>query len=104
MTRRNPRDGLRDRWVSAVAGCPTVGSACKLLMFYLVATNRVTPRGFVTFKRDTVAGELGVHPQRITDRIKEARNAGLLDRVGGGYEGRTAEYAVTVPAYSAVTP
>ena len=96
MTRRHPREGIRDRWVYSV-GPADVGTACKLLLMYLTATHRVTERGAVAFKRDVVADELGIHPQQVSKGIREAIDAGLLDKRGGGYRGRTAEYEVLIP-------
>jgi hypothetical protein len=94
---RHPRDGMRDRWVAAIAAAD-VGTACKMLLLYLVASDRCTARGGVTFQRAAVAAELDVHPQRISERIHEARDAGLLDKCGGGFRGRTAEYVAVIPA------
>ena len=99
--RRHRRDGIRDRWAASVAAS-SVGNACKVLLFYLVATGRVTERGRMTFHRQTVAKELRIHPQRVTERIAEAKTARLLDHVGGGYEGRTSEYVLVIPTRSEV--
>jgi hypothetical protein len=40
---------------------------------------------------------LGVDTRQITKWIREAIDARLLDKVGGGYRGRTAEYAAVIP-------
>src|SRR4051812_781438 len=41
---------------------------------------------------------LRVHPQRIAERIAEARAAGLLDLVEGtGVRGRVAQYVACIP-------
>ncbi len=99
--RRHRRDGIRDRWAASVAAS-SVGNACKVLLFYLVATGRVTEHGRMTFHRETVAKELRIYPQRVTERIAEAKAARLLDHVGGGYEGRTSEYVLVIPTPSEV--
>jgi DNA-binding Lrp family transcriptional regulator len=84
------------RWVAAIAAAD-VGPSCKMLLFYLVASGRCTTSGAISFPRDAVAHELGLHPQRISERIREARDAGLLDKRGGGYRGRAAEYVAVIP-------
>lgn len=94
--RRNPRDGLRDRWVEAVARSSAVGPSVKALLLYLAASGKVTARGALTFHRETVAATFGVHEQRVSAMVLDARNAGLLDRTGGGWNGRTSEYMVTL--------
>lgn len=94
--RRHPRDGIRDRWVAAIAEAK-VGTACKMLLLYLLVTGRVTERGAVTFERAAVAVELGIDRTRVSAQVREARAAGLLDRRGGGWNGRTAEYVVLIP-------
>jgi hypothetical protein len=103
VTRRHPRDGIRDRWVAAIAEAK-IGTAVKMLLLYLVATERVSDRGAVTFQREAVANELRMHPQRVSIHIRLAREAGLLDRRGGGWRGRTSEYVVTIPLASASRP
>lgn len=100
MSRRHPRDGIRDRWVAAIAAAE-IGNAAKVVLLYLIATGRVSERGAITFQREAVAYELGMHPQRVSKCIRESRDAGLIDRRGGGYRGRTSEYVVVVPSRSA---
>lgn len=95
--RRCSRDGIRDRWVLTV-GAAVIPPSVKMLLLYLVATHRVTDRGALTFHRKTVAGELKMHEKRIQKLIGQARDAGLLARVGGGWNARTSEYVVTFPA------
>lgn len=101
--KRHPRDGLRDRWVKAI-GAAEVGNALKALLLYLVATGRVTPRGALTFKHEIVAGELGLDKRRVHALMLAARKAGLLDRRGGGYVGRTTEYEITIPVHGGTSP
>jgi hypothetical protein len=59
---------------------------------------RMTEKGFVSIPRTELAAILGVHPSRIAAWTKEAIDAGLLQKVGGGYHGRTAEFTAVIPS------
>jgi hypothetical protein len=58
---------------------------------------RMTEKGYVSMPRTELADILGVDTRQITRWIREAIDARLLDKVGGGYRGRTAEYAAVIP-------
>jgi hypothetical protein len=91
------RAGLRDRWRDDhVIPNREIGDACKVLL--LVLASRMTDRGSVSVPREQLAKELDVHPQRITDRISEAKRTGLLQQAGGGHRGRTAQYVAVIPS------
>ena len=93
MSRRN---GLRDRWLPHVLNGHTgAGYGCRLML--TVMHSRMTDKGYVSIPRTELAGILGVHPSRVTAWTKEAIAAGLLQKVGGGYHGRTAEFAAVIP-------
>lgn len=93
----NRRAGLRDRWRDEhVIPHPDIGDACKLLL--LIYATRMTDKGYLAgLRRDDIADMLGVHPRRIAERTQRAIAYGLLDKIGGGYHGRTAEYAAVIP-------
>jgi hypothetical protein len=69
----------------------------------LTLATMMTDAGTVSVPRQQLADMLGVDPRRITDRIGEARQAGLLDLLGGGYRGRSAEYIAVIGTGSAST-
>jgi hypothetical protein len=62
-----------------------------------VMHGRMTERGYVSIPREDLAEVLGVHSSQITKWTKEAIAAGLLDKVGGGYHGRSAEFCAVLP-------
>ena len=92
MSRRN---GLRDRWRPIVLRTDAIHDACRVLL--LVLHDRMTPAGYVSVPRPELADILDVHEQRITERVAEAVAAGLLQKVGGGYRGVTAQYVAVIP-------
>jgi hypothetical protein len=89
------RRGLRDRWRTIVYCTPTIGDACRVLLLLLSET--MTDAGYVSVPRAALADQLNVYPQRITDRVGEAVKANLLQKVGGGYHGVTAQYVAVLP-------
>ena len=86
---------MRDRWITEVFQADYIGDACRVLL--LLLGQRMTDAGRVSVPRSELARALGRHEQRIAERIKEAREAGLLDQVGGGYRGVTAIYEALLP-------
>jgi hypothetical protein len=103
VSRRNPRDGIRDRWVDAIFASDK-SAPCKLLL--LLLAHKMNDHGKVSIRRATKDSEIGlseilrVHPQRIAERISEARKSPqLLDLVAGtGVRGRVAQYIAVIPA------
>jgi hypothetical protein len=92
----NRRKGVRDRWLPHVLNGHTgAGYGCRLML--TVMYFRMTEKGYVSVPRTELAAILGVHPRYITRWTREAIDAGLLQKVGGGYHGRTAEYAAVIP-------
>jgi len=89
------RDGFRDRWIAEVLKAHYIGDACRVLLLTLAMT--MTDKGTVSVPRESLAAILGKHERRISERIAEAVTAGLLDRAGGGYRGRTSEYMAYLP-------
>ncbi len=90
------RRGLRDRWADEVERSDRIGNACRVLL--LAMARRMTDAGSVSIPREQLAEMLNTYPSRITERIVEAKRAGLLDQTGGGYRGRTASYVAVLPA------
>jgi len=81
---------VRDPWCRAVIKHSTLTNATKLLLVVLVDDMKLDGR--VSVPRSELAKKLGVHPSRITERIKEAVDARVLDVVQRGRPGVTAEY------------
>jgi hypothetical protein len=95
MSRRH-NAGLRDRWVTAVLASD-LNNSCKLVCIAL--SRHMTDEGRVSqIRRETIAADLGLRSlQRITDRIKEAKDAGFLDKTGGGVNATSSSYMVMIP-------
>ncbi|MGI8680655.1 MAG: hypothetical protein ACR2JO_00675 [Mycobacteriales bacterium] len=96
MTRRN----VRDRWTVEVLRSEQVGDACRVLL--LTMALEMAERGTVSVERRTLAAALNRHPQRVAERIAEAREAGLLDLVSGAHRGRPAQYVAVIPSAESV--
>jgi hypothetical protein len=64
----------------------------------VVLLDWMSDTGRVSVRRDRLADLFAVDPRRITERIKRARDAGLLDKLGGGYRGRTTIYDAVIPS------
>ena len=90
------RNGLRDKWRAAVLVNPAIDGETRAML--LVLHSWMTDNGRVSVPRQRLADMFGVDPRRITERIKRARDARLLDKVGGGYRGRTSIYDAVIPA------
>ena len=95
---KRPRAGLRERWVKVVLETTLVTDQVKLVLIAL--STSMTDAGYVSVPREHIAQMLGKHPARITAALAAAREAGLLDRNGGGYRGRTAQYIAVLPTPS----
>lgn len=95
MKGNSPRAGTRDRWVRAVLADTRIGDACKVVL--VAFATHMSDAGYVSVPRDVIAAMVGKHPSRVTESVTVARRVGLLDQVGGGYRGRTAEYVAVLP-------
>jgi hypothetical protein len=89
------RQGLRDRWFAAVLSSSVIGDACKLTLAVLYT--RMTDQGYVSMPRSEIAALMGKHERKISEHIREARDAGLLNQIGGGYKSRSAQYVAVIP-------
>lgn len=95
------RGTLRDRWRREVYKTSRVGDACKLLLIAMADDMR--DDGYVTVPREELALRLGRADRRISERLAEAVDARLLDRVQRGQKGRTATYRALLPDTVRVT-
>jgi hypothetical protein len=95
MSRRS-NAGLRDRWIAAVLASE-LNNSCKLVCIAL--SRHMTDEGRVSqIRRETIAADLGLHSlQRITDRIKQAKDAGFLSKTGGGVNATAVSYMAMIP-------
>lgn len=89
MSRRTIEDWRRAVYRARVSGNVQV---LLLLMADHMRTNLT-----VSVPRTILAKELGIHEQRVAERIKVATEHGWLFRSAGGYRGRTAEYRALFP-------
>lgn len=83
-------------WRRAVYRTHRVGGAVQVLLLRLA--DHMRQDRSVSVPRSQLAKELGVHEQRIAERIKAAVDAGFLSRKSGGYRGVTATYEGLFPS------
>jgi hypothetical protein len=89
------RKSWRDEWRAAVLKDPRISNACRVLM--LVLADMMRGDGYICRSRSELARVLGVHPSRITQRLNEAVDAGILARIVEGKPGRLAVYQAMRP-------
>ncbi len=75
---------------------PGVGNGVRVLLLYLA--DRMRANRTVSVPRSTIARDLGISASEVTQRIKAARDAGLLDTVVQASPHVTAVYAGQFPA------
>ena len=83
-----------DDWRRAVYRARVSGNVQVLL---LLMSDHMRANLTVSVPRVTLAKELGIHEQRVAERIKVATDDGWLFLSAGGYRGRTAEYRALFP-------
>lgn len=83
-----------EEWRRAVYRARVSGNVQVLL---LLMADHMRVNLTVSVPRTTLAKELGIHEQRVAERIKVATEHGWLFRSSGGYRGRTAEYRALFP-------
>jgi hypothetical protein len=84
-----------EQWRAEVARSPRLSNAARVLL--LVLADHMDAKRRVSVPRSRLARQIGRHPQRVAERIKQAREAGLLDVVSPGYRGHTAVYVGLFP-------
>ncbi len=89
------RPALRDRWRDAVCASPDINDACRALLLRM--RDDMDELGHVCVPRTVMAGWFGCDAQRITVRLREAKDAGLLVKVAGGHKGQTSRCRAQVP-------
>jgi DNA-binding Lrp family transcriptional regulator len=85
------RKDMRDRWYSEVIRTRLVSGSCRELLAY-IAVQHMTELGHMKVPRRTLAEALGIAEQRVTVRMSEAVNKGLLQRTAGGVNGQIVQY------------
>src|SRR5690242_9722958 len=95
------RRSVRDRWYAEVIRTRLVDGACRELLS-LLAVRHMTRDGHVSVPRATLAAELGIAEQRVTRRMSQAVNAGLLARGDGGRNRQTQQYRACLPMLQGV--
>lgn len=91
-------DGTRrSRWVTQVIQSGAISDATRALLLILVVDNHMNPAGYFCVPRHVLAARLNRHPNRVTERIKDAKDAGFLTVVRPGYRGHTSEYQAVTP-------
>ena len=90
------RAGYRERWIDAVLRTDELNPSCKLVCIAL--SRHMSDDGRVRHPREAVALALGWKTiQRVSDRIKEAKDAHFLYPAGGGINGTVAAYDAMIP-------
>ena len=82
-------------WRRAVYRTHRLGGAVQVLLLRLA--DHMRQDRSVCVPRAQLAAELGVHEQRIAERIRTAVEAGFLSKKSGGYRGVTATYEGLFP-------
>ena len=85
----------RERWLTEVLRSHQLNNSAKLVLVAL--SRQMDERGRVRYPRERLAADVGLRPQRVTDRIKEAKDAGFLIADGGGINGTVAQYYAEIP-------
>lgn len=87
---------VRERWITEVLRTDAINDGCKLVL--IAMSRHMSEAGHVSWPREKLAADVGLQTvQRVTNRIKEAREAGLLDLVRRGGNGVTAIYEAMLP-------
>ncbi len=89
------RGTLRDRWRREVLRTSAVTDSCKLLL--VVIADEMNADGYISITRPELCRRLDRSDRRIAERIQQAVEARLLDRVQRGQKGRTAVYRAMLP-------
>ena len=94
MSRRT----VRERWITAVLRSDLT-NVTKLILVAL--GQQMDENGRVRYPRERLAADVGLKTvQRVTDRIKEAKDKGWLIADGGGINGTVAQYYAEIPGTS----
>jgi hypothetical protein len=86
---------FRDAWRREVLRSGRISDSVRVLL--LVLADNIRGKDRISLPRNEIAKTLGRSPQRITERIHLACEAGFLDRVSSGKPGRTAVYQALIP-------
>lgn len=90
---------MRDRWLTEVLQTDALNNSAKLVLVAL--SRQMDDKGRVRYPRESLAADVGLKTvQRVTDRIKEAKDAGFLVADGGGVNGTVAQYFAQLPGTS----
>jgi hypothetical protein len=103
------RSSVREHWYATVVRTQLINGACRTLLMHVAAchmdeTGRIghldeTAGRFRGVPHEQLADELGWGKrQRVSERYREAIDAGLLKRGAGGYNGNPALYDALIPA------
>lgn len=86
-------------WRSVVFQHRGISNGTRVLL--LILADHMKRDGVVSQSRQQIARALGVTPRRITERVSEAHEAGLLDTLVHGKPGTTAVYKMLFPSHGA---
>ncbi|MEU4410699.1 hypothetical protein AB0F88_39865 [Streptosporangium sp. NPDC023963] len=86
---------FRARWLREVFRTPHITESVKLLLISM-AVEEMDATGRVSVPREDLAVRIGRGKARVSERVQEAVNQGLLIRVSAGKKGSTAVYAAAV--------
>ncbi len=89
------KGSLRERWCAEVARTSAVTDSVKVLLLVLAVEMR--ENGYVSVPRLELCRRLDRRERVVSERLAQAVNAKLLDRVQRGQKGRTAVYRALLP-------
>lgn len=90
------RRNVREAWLTEVLRTENLNNSAKLILVAL--SRQMDEQGRVRYPRERLAADVGLKAvQRVTDRIKEAKDAGFLIADGGGINGTVAQYFAQLP-------
>lgn len=86
---------FRGRWIDEVLGTPHVSPEVKVLLWAM--SRDMDEAGRVSVPRNDLAELLNCAPRNVTAKQKSAIDAGLIQRISRGHNGRTSTFAATLP-------
>lgn len=89
-SRQPRRSSLRERWRAEVMRSPHITDSTRVLL--LVLHDDMREDGYVSVPREQLAARLDRTERKVSQRLADAVEARLLDRVVRGQKGRTAVY------------
>lgn len=100
-TRKPP--SYRRRWIEQVCRSPQITDAVKVMLLTVADSDRkwMDDDGRLEVTQAKVAAAIGKPVRRVYDRYKAAIDAGFLEEVAKGGQGKPVAYVAVIPVYDA---